>query len=75
LKPKISTDLSSRLIMTYIIEFLDSALLICTSILRQQVLLDMMCIALCLLDFVNDLHIIFETAGIARYDMHCFMFT
>jgi hypothetical protein len=55
--------------MTYIIEFLDSAMLICTSFLRQQVLLDMTCIALCLLDFVDDLHIIFEAACIARYDV------
>jgi hypothetical protein len=29
----------------------------------------MTCIALCLDDFMDDLHIIFEAAGIARYDI------
>jgi hypothetical protein len=45
------------------------------SFLRQRVLLDMTCIALCLVDFVDNLHIIFEAAGIAKYDVHCYMFS
>jgi hypothetical protein len=35
----------------------------------QWVLLDMTCIALCLVDFVDNLHVIFEAASIARYDI------